>query len=109
MVLKRIDGSLNHDLKPAREAGGEVEEAAEGIQVVLVCGADLLRSFTSPGVWKPEQVCLGRHHTIIGPVLIEALLLSLFSTEVVSVEPGASDESNRINVCHMSSPSLGQQ
>ncbi|CAI5481522.1 unnamed protein product [Closterium sp. Yama58-4] len=43
--------------------GGQGVEAAEGqqgegarVQVMLVCGADLLESFTHPGVWVPSHV-----------------------------------------------------
>lgn len=31
-------------------------DEAVAIRVVLVCGADLLHSFTVPGVWIPHQV-----------------------------------------------------
>ncbi|CAI5982108.1 unnamed protein product [Closterium sp. NIES-64] len=58
--------------------GGQGVEAAEGqqgaegrVQVMLVCGADLLESFTQPGVWVPSHVeevvgahgvvCIARH------------------------------------------------
>ncbi|CAI5976459.1 unnamed protein product, partial [Closterium sp. NIES-65] len=53
--------------------GGQGVEAAEGqrvgegrVQVMLVCGADLLQSFTKPGVWVPSHVeeVLGAHGVV---------------------------------------------
>ena len=29
---------------------------AESLKVMLLCGSDLLESFTTPGVWIPNQV-----------------------------------------------------
>ncbi|XP_010536739.1 PREDICTED: nicotinamide/nicotinic acid mononucleotide adenylyltransferase [Tarenaya hassleriana] len=45
-VLSRFKSFLRHN--------GLVPE--ESLRVMLVCGADLLHSFTIPGVWIPEQV-----------------------------------------------------
>eukprot|EP01119_Soliformovum_irregulare_P008731 TRINITY_DN21836_c0_g1_i1.p1 TRINITY_DN21836_c0_g1~~TRINITY_DN21836_c0_g1_i1.p1 ORF type:complete len:258 (+),score=47.46 TRINITY_DN21836_c0_g1_i1:21-794(+) len=45
-VLEHFYNSLNKDLP----------EDEEPIQVRLLCGADLLQSFNSPGVWAPEDI-----------------------------------------------------
>lgn len=36
---------------------------ADNIRVALLCGADLLKSFTQPGVWSDEDVCIHFSHS----------------------------------------------
>jgi len=46
VVLEHLYNSLNHDI-PNKQ---------DHIQVKLLCGADLLESFNSPGVWATEDI-----------------------------------------------------
>lgn len=40
----------------SRELNKFYGKDAENIKAKLLCGADLLKSFTAPGVWSPDDV-----------------------------------------------------
>ncbi|KAL3687159.1 hypothetical protein R1sor_013468 [Riccia sorocarpa] len=55
-VLNRVDHAIN-----SHGYGNDVK-----VRVMLLCGADLVESFTTPGVWIPDQVqTLCREHGIV--------------------------------------------
>eukprot|EP01117_Protostelium_nocturnum_P011546 TRINITY_DN4187_c0_g1_i1.p1 TRINITY_DN4187_c0_g1~~TRINITY_DN4187_c0_g1_i1.p1 ORF type:complete len:264 (-),score=83.31 TRINITY_DN4187_c0_g1_i1:8-799(-) len=83
VCLEHFEKCLNHDQK---------EE--DRIRVVLLCGADLLDSFNTAGVWHPEDIrdILVRH----GLIVIERTGTS--SSDVVKTNPLLEELKDRIHL-----------
>eukprot|EP00250_Pteridium_aquilinum_P010091 c19150_g1_i1 orf=500-1198(+) len=92
-VLARVADAL-HD----------VSTAFGLIQVMLLCGADLLESFTVPGVWLPDQVeticrdyglvCVQRGGRDLRTLIRECELLSKHNENIIIVDNFESDISS---------------
>ncbi|CAI0378781.1 unnamed protein product [Linum tenue] len=54
-VLRRIESVFIDQVPISRES----------LKVMLVCGADLLQSFSIPGVWIPDQVLFPENHVAL--------------------------------------------
>lgn len=55
--IKDLNGTSNHQIPSWMP--NNVKQIKEPVQVKLLCGADLLESFATPGLWEQEDVsCL---------------------------------------------------
>lgn len=85
-VLSRVQGSLCNS--------GMINK--ESLKVMLLCGSDLLESFTIPGVWIPDQVrnicrdfgviCIRREGTNIEKIIASDEILCKNKSNIISVD-----------------------
>ncbi|GBG82083.1 hypothetical protein CBR_g34363 [Chara braunii] len=85
-LLRRMDRILN----------GPENRGAERTRIVLICGADLLQSFTIPGVWIEDQVreilssygvvCITRGSIDVRKIIVENDLLYEYRRNIVVVD-----------------------
>lgn len=90
----------------ARVADGlhDISSRFGSIRVTLLCGADLLESFTIPGVWLPDQVeticrdyglvCLKRGSRDLMTLIQKSDLLSKYKENIIIVDNFESDISS---------------
>uniref|UniRef100_A0A182K166 Cytidyltransferase-like domain-containing protein n=1 Tax=Anopheles christyi TaxID=43041 RepID=A0A182K166_9DIPT len=64
--LKDTNGTINNQHIPAWIPEG-IKRTAGQVQLKLLCGADLLESFATPGLWKDEdlEAILGYHGIVV--------------------------------------------
>ncbi|XP_058120967.1 nicotinamide/nicotinic acid mononucleotide adenylyltransferase 1 isoform X2 [Anopheles coustani] len=64
--LKDTNGTINNQHIPAWIPEG-IKKTAGQVQLKLLCGADLLESFATPGLWKDEdlEAILGYHGIVV--------------------------------------------
>ncbi|XP_053672990.1 nicotinamide/nicotinic acid mononucleotide adenylyltransferase 1 isoform X2 [Anopheles nili] len=64
--LKDPNGTINNQHIPAWVPEG-IKKTAGQVQLKLLCGADLLESFATPGLWKDEdlEAILGYHGIVV--------------------------------------------
>ncbi|KAJ6817481.1 nicotinamide/nicotinic acid mononucleotide adenylyltransferase [Iris pallida] len=85
-VLSRVQGSLCNS--------GMINK--ESLKVMLLCGSDLLQSFTIPGAWIPDQVrticrdfgviCIRREGTNIENIIASDEILCENKSNIISVD-----------------------
>ncbi|XP_050077546.1 uncharacterized protein LOC126564520 isoform X2 [Anopheles maculipalpis] len=65
--LKDTNGTINNAHIPAWIPEGIKRTAGGQVQLKLLCGADLLESFATPGLWKDEdlEAILGYHGIVV--------------------------------------------
>lgn len=91
-------------LARVRDALQDVSANSGSIRVMLLCGADLLESFTVPGIWIPDQVetifrdygivCMQRGGRDLMKLIRECDLLSKYNENIIIVDHFESDISS---------------
>ncbi|XAR67360.1 Nicotinamide-nucleotide adenylyltransferase [Bertholletia excelsa] len=83
----------------------------ESLKVMLVCGSDLLESFSIPGFWVPEQVrsicrdfgvvCIRREGQNIDEIVSKDVILSAYKNNIKVVEEHVPNQisSTRVREC----------